>query len=95
MPAPINAFDIDLTPIPGKHYFSLTREWREEFIYFLHGRPLPRQPPRSPVLQPGRAAGVATPDDFYGGTIKGITEPSRLHRGARLHGDLALTGLRE
>jgi hypothetical protein len=27
--------DIDLTPIPGKKYYSIEREWREEFIYFL------------------------------------------------------------
>ena len=35
MPAPTKASEIDLSPIPGKQYFSLTREWREEFIYFL------------------------------------------------------------
>jgi alpha-amylase len=34
--APLTSIsDIDLTPIPGKQYFSLAREWREEFIYFL------------------------------------------------------------
>ncbi|MDI6739100.1 MAG: alpha-amylase family glycosyl hydrolase [Candidatus Edwardsbacteria bacterium] len=27
--------DIDLAPIPGKKYWSIDREWREEFIYFL------------------------------------------------------------
>ncbi len=29
--------------------------------------------PRSPALQPGRTVGIGTPDDFYGGTLKGIT----------------------
>ena len=33
MPDPIT--DIQLSPIPGKKYFSIDREWREEFIYFL------------------------------------------------------------
>lgn len=27
--------EVDLNPIPGKRYMSFTREWREEFIYFL------------------------------------------------------------
>jgi hypothetical protein len=35
MSAPTKASDIDLTPIPGKQYFNLVREWRDEFIYFL------------------------------------------------------------
>ena len=29
--------DIDLTPVTGKSYFNIDREWREEFIYFLTG----------------------------------------------------------
>ena len=64
--------DIVITPIPGKRYFSIDREWREEFIYFLmvdrfhDGQPASRH-------QPGRSGGFTTPDDFYGGKIRGIT----------------------
>ena len=72
MPALIKASDIDLTPIPGKHYFSLAREWREEFIYFLLIDRFHDSQLRSPVLQSGRTAGIGTQDDFYGGTLKGI-----------------------
>ena len=35
MSEPISVVDIDLSPIAGKTYFSIDREWREEFIYFL------------------------------------------------------------
>src|SRR5689334_14916277 len=35
MPDPVSLPQIDLTPLPGKQYFSSPREWREEFIYFL------------------------------------------------------------
>jgi glycosidase len=72
MAAPTQASDIDLTPIPGKEYFDMTREWREEFIYFLLIDRFHDGQPRSPVLQPGRTNGIGTPDDFFGGKIKGI-----------------------
>jgi alpha-amylase len=74
MPAPTKASDIDLTPIPGKQYFNLDREWREEFIYFLMVDRFQDDQARSPVLQPGRSNGVSTPEDFYGGKIKGIAK---------------------
>ena len=67
------ASDIDLTPIPGKQYFNLEREWREEFIYFLMVDRFHDSNVRSPVLQAGRSNGISTPNDFFGGTIKGIT----------------------
>ena len=67
------ASDIDLTPIPGKQYFNLEREWREEFIYFLLVDRFHDDNARSPVLQAGRSNGISTPDDFFGGTIKAIT----------------------
>ena len=35
MASPASIRELDLRPIPGKTYFSLTREWREELIYFL------------------------------------------------------------
>jgi glycosidase len=67
------ASDIDLTPIPGKQYFNLEREWREEFIYFLMVDRFHDGNVRSPVLHAGRSNGISTPNDFFGGTIKGIT----------------------
>jgi alpha-amylase len=73
MPSPTKASDIDLTPIPGKQYFNLTREWREEFIYFLMIDRFHDDQARTPVLQSGRSTGIGTPDDFFGGKIKGIT----------------------
>jgi glycosidase len=66
--------DIDLSPLPGKTYFNLIREWREEFIYFLLVDRFHDDTPRAPVQQPGRTQGVQVPDDFYGGKIKGITQ---------------------
>ena len=73
MPNPTSVSQIDLTPIPGKQYFSTLREWREEFIYFLMVDRFHDEQLRAPVLQSGRSAGIATPDAFYGGKIKGIT----------------------
>jgi len=32
MSTPTSVSQIDLTPEPGKLYFQLDREWREEFI---------------------------------------------------------------
>ena len=32
MPDPTSVNDIQLSPIPGKEYFSIDREWREEFM---------------------------------------------------------------
>jgi glycosidase len=73
MAAPTKASDIDLAPIPGKRYLSLTREWREEFIYFLMIDRFHDDQARTPVLQAGRSNGISTPDDFFGGTLKGVT----------------------
>ena len=95
MAAPTKASDIDLSPIPGKRYFNVVREWREEFIYFLMIDRFHDDQARSPVLQSNRQNGISTPDDFFGGTIQGITNQPRLHRRARLHRHLALADLRE
>src|SRR5437879_5441605 len=65
--------EIDLTPLPGKTYFNITREWREEFIYFLLVDRFHDDIARSPVLQSGRSQGIGVPNTFYGGKIKGIT----------------------
>src|SRR5260370_26382316 len=73
MAAPTNLSEIDLTPIPGKNYFNLEHEWREEFIYFALIDRFHDDQVRAPVLQPGRSNGISTPDDFFGGKIKGIT----------------------
>jgi alpha-amylase len=73
MAAPLKAADIDLTPLPGKQYFNLMREWREEFIYFLLIDRFHDSQVRAPVLGAGRSNGISTPDDFFGGTLKGIT----------------------
>ncbi len=74
MSAPQSIQDIDLTPLPGKTYFNITREWREEFIYFLLVDRFHDDSPRAPVKQTGRSRGVQVPDGFYGGKIKGITQ---------------------
>jgi len=73
MSDPTSIAQIDLSPVPGKKYFSIDREWREEFIYFVMVDRFHDDQRRTPVLQAGRSSGIQTPDGFYGGTIKGIT----------------------
>ena len=73
MPAPTAVTGLDLSSVPGKTYFNITREWREEFIYFLMVDRFHDETPRSPTLQPRRSVGVSTPNDFYGGKLTGIT----------------------
>jgi glycosidase len=73
MPDPISVKDISLTPMPGKRYFGLDREWREEFIYFLMVDRFQDDTPRPVAAGPARSAGIPTPNTFFGGTIKGIT----------------------
>lgn len=72
MASPTSIADVDLTPKPGKHYFSTDREWREEFIYFLMVDRFHDGQPRAPIPGPGRSHGIPVPDDFYGGTLRGI-----------------------
>jgi glycosidase len=75
MSQPKNLKEIDLTPIPGKKYTSIEREWREEFIYFLMVDRFHDDQVRQPHLGPNRSPGVVTPDnEFYGGKIKGVTQ---------------------
>src|SRR5690242_4340256 len=73
MSEPISVGDIDLSPIAGKTYFSIDREWREEFIYFLMVDRFQDDVVRPIVAGSERSPGIGTPDDFYGGTIKGVT----------------------
>jgi alpha-amylase len=72
MPDPISITDIDLTPLPGKKYFSIDREWREEFIYFLLVDRFQDATPRPVASGAGRSTGIGTPDTFFGGQLKGI-----------------------
>jgi alpha-amylase len=73
MPTPLSIHDIDLTPVPGKVYFNINREWREEFIYFLLVDRFHDDIARTAPSTPNRTSGIKTPNDFYGGKIKGIT----------------------
>ncbi len=72
MPDPISLTDLDLTPLPGKRYFNTTREWREEFIYFLMVDRFQDAVARPVVTGSARSGGVPAGDVFFGGTIKGI-----------------------
>jgi hypothetical protein len=63
MQEPSSFQEIDLTPLPGKTYFSRTREWREEFIYFLLVDRFHDGAVRAPVRQSGRSQGAATDTD--------------------------------
>ncbi len=73
MPAPTSVAGLDLGPKPGKTYFNSNREWREEFIYFLMVDRFHDDQLRTATIGAGRSKGFVTSDDFYGGTIKGIT----------------------
>ncbi len=72
MADPTSIADLDLTPIPGKRYFSIDREWREEFIYFLLVDRFHDDLPRPVAGGSGRAAGITAPNTFYGGNLRGI-----------------------
>jgi alpha-amylase len=73
MPDPTSVKELDLSPIPGKKYFTVDREWREEFIYFLIVDRFQDDIVRPTSGGAGRAAGINTPNTFFGGNIKGIT----------------------
>jgi alpha-amylase len=73
--SPGSVRELDLSPIPGKEYWSTPREWREEFIYFLlvdrfhDGRARRHLPPnREGKFAPERLK------RFCGGTLRGITD---------------------
>jgi len=89
------ASDIDLTPIPGKQYFNLEREWREEFIYFLMVDRFHDGNVRSPVLQAGRSNGISTPNDFFRWHDQRDHQSPRLHSRTGMHGYMDITDLRE
>ena len=73
---PRSVREIDFSPIPGKSYWNVDREWREEFIYFLLVDRFHDGRPRTAASGPGRLRGVGTPEQlrrFAGGTLKGIS----------------------
>ena len=74
MASPKSIDEIDLRPIPGKNYFNTTREWREEFIYFLLVDRFDDAAGRERLNQAGRSAGIKAGGGFFGGKIKGITQ---------------------
>src|SRR5262249_57922600 len=73
MPDPTSVKELDLSPIPGKKYFTVDREWREEFIYFLIVDRFQDDIVRPASGGADRAAGINTPNTVFGGNIKGIT----------------------
>jgi glycosidase len=73
MAGPTSIADLDLSPKPGHAYFSAPREWREEFVYFVMVDRFHDDSPRAPAGGPDRSPGVAAPDDFYGGNLRGVT----------------------
>jgi len=74
MPDPISLTDLDLTPLPGKRYVNITREWREEFIYFLMVDRFQDATTRPVITGSARSGGVPAGDVFFGGTIKGVQQ---------------------
>jgi alpha-amylase len=72
MAAPIATRDIDLRPKANKVYADISREWREEFIYFLMLDRFHDSQARAPTPQPGRSDGFSAGGGFYGGTLAGV-----------------------
>jgi 1,4-alpha-glucan branching enzyme len=73
MADPISITEVDLTPLVGKRYFNIDREWREEFIYFLLVDRFQDDIVRQVATGSARSAGIASPNSFFGGNIKGVT----------------------
>ena len=63
MVSPTTLDDTELSPVSGKRYFNITREWREEFIYFLMTGRFHDIQTRVALSQSGRSADFNTPDD--------------------------------
>jgi glycosidase len=68
--------DLDLSPKPGKKYWKNgTREWREEFIYFLMVDRFHDDHARTPAPIHGKTKGFGNADQLQarcGGTLRGI-----------------------
>jgi glycosidase len=73
----ISISDIDLSPKPGKVYWTdCHREWREEFIYFLIVDRFQDSHDRKPVKSTGKIQGFGNSEELKktcGGTLRGIT----------------------
>ena len=74
MPDPVELKDIDLQPKAGKSYADITRDWREEFIYFLMLDRFHDSSVRTPNAGAARTDGVAAPSNFYGGKLVGVKD---------------------
>lgn len=75
--SPCSISELDLTPIPGKHYWHCDREWREEFIYFLLVDRFHDDLIRKPVAGTERSRGSGSQEQlkkFCGGTLNGIRQ---------------------
>jgi alpha-amylase len=72
MPDPVSLRQVDLAPPPGKSYFTIAREWREEFIYFLMIDRFHDGADRPVRRQGARTKGIDAPAEFYGGKLAGV-----------------------
>jgi glycosidase len=75
--APNSVAELDLSPLPGKVYWDVNREWREDFIYFLMVDRFHDDRQRTPHLTAERAESCGTSDQlgrFCGGTLKGVLQ---------------------
>jgi glycosidase len=74
--ASLSINDLDLSPKPGKTYWKNgSREWREEFIYFLMVDRFHDNNARIPMEIAGKTKGFGSENDLRktcGGTLKGI-----------------------
>lgn len=74
MASPTSVAELDLSPPAGRSYFNGgTREWREEFIYFLMVDRFHDDTARAPAGGAGRSPGYPATGTFYGGTLRGVT----------------------
>ena len=77
MSTTVSVHDLDLSPKPGKIYWkNSSREWREEFIYFLMVDRFHDDETRFPVPENGKTKGFGTVEELKkscGGTLKGIS----------------------
>lgn len=75
MADPTSIAELNLAPIPGKTYWNIVREWREEFIYFLLVDRFHDDRNRAPVQTSARSDSSGTPEQlskFCGGKLRGI-----------------------
>jgi len=78
MSSPTSVADLDLSPLPGKHYRNFERQFSEEFIYFLlvdrfhDGRN--RVPSQSSAERSAGSGDANQLQDFCGGSLKGVTQ---------------------